>query len=67
MKDLHQISPHHCLNKELLLRLQQGTCASADTSWRRRLFLAHLLVCSFVFVFFLRYTIMISSFQITPH
>ena len=28
VKDLHQISPHHCLNKELLLRLQQGTCVS---------------------------------------
>ena len=25
VKDLHQISPHHCLNKELLLRLQQGS------------------------------------------
>ena len=53
VKDLHQISPHHCLNKELLLRLQQGTCVSyTDTSWRRRLFLAHLLVFSFFFYFF---------------
>ncbi|XP_058960015.2 E3 ubiquitin-protein ligase ubr3 [Pocillopora verrucosa] len=27
VKDLHQISPHHCLNKELLLRLQQDPFA----------------------------------------
>lgn len=27
VKDLHQISPHHCMNKELLLRLQQDPYA----------------------------------------